>query len=128
MTLKPTPVQALTSCAAVSLAIALSACTINKKVPQIKYDDLDFGRAIYQPDPVAPVKVVEIPAPLPLPGQIKPAPDKRKGKERRQKADERPPKTLVIDANKAAKVEPTKDGYVNAIQHYPYVKGALYQL
>ncbi len=128
MTLKPTPVQTLTSCAAVSLAIALSACTINKKVPQIKYDNLDFDTAIYQPDPVAPVKVVEIPAPLPLPGQMKPALDKRTGKERRKKADTRPPKARVIDANKVAKFEPTKDGYINAIQHYPYVKGALYQL
>ena len=42
--------------------------------------------------------------------------------------EKRPPQTRVVDANQAAKIEPSKDGYINAIQHYPYVKGALYQL
>jgi len=34
----------------------------------------------------------------------------------------------VTSANAAATVEPTKDGYINAIQVYPYTEGALYQL
>lgn len=34
----------------------------------------------------------------------------------------------VDDANKAATQEPTKYGYVNAIQVYPYAEGALYRL
>jgi type IV secretion system protein TrbG len=31
-------------------------------------------------------------------------------------------------ANVAARVEPTRDGYVNAIQQYPWTDGALYQV
>ena len=31
-------------------------------------------------------------------------------------------------ANAAAKIEPSADGFINAIQVYPYTKGALYQL
>ena len=42
--------------------------------------------------------------------------------------DERTPKDRVIGANAAARIEPVKDGYINAIQVYPYTKGALYQL
>jgi type IV secretion system protein VirB9 len=42
--------------------------------------------------------------------------------------DDRPPETRVGDANDAAAVEPTQDGYINAIQVYPYSEGALYQL
>ena len=39
-----------------------------------------------------------------------------------------PPEERIDAANEAAKVEPTKDGYINAIQVYPFVEGALYQL
>ena len=34
----------------------------------------------------------------------------------------------MTSANAAAKVEPTQDGYINAIQIYPYTEDALYQL
>ena len=37
-------------------------------------------------------------------------------------------KERVAGANAAARIEPAKDGYINAIQVYPYTKGALYQL
>ncbi|RUW95433.1 P-type conjugative transfer protein TrbG, partial [Mesorhizobium sp. M8A.F.Ca.ET.059.01.1.1] len=42
--------------------------------------------------------------------------------------DERPPEERVADANKAATQQPTKYGYVNAVQVYPFTDGALYQL
>ncbi len=128
MTLKQSLSRAGVNFVALNLVITLSACSIKPKMPQVNYDNLDFETAVYQPAPEAPLKVVEIPEPLPLPGQMKPAPGKIKGKTKRQIPDERPPKTRVTDANKAAKIEPSEDGYVNAIQHYPYVKGALYQL
>jgi type IV secretion system protein VirB9 len=108
--------------------LALSACATKQKVPEINYDDLDFDPAIYQPEPAKPVKVVKLPKPLPLPGQMKKAPKSLTGKSGKRIADKRPPKTRVVDANKAAKIEPSKDGYINAIQNYPFVKGALYQL
>ena len=64
-----------------------------------------------------------MPKPLPLPGQLKPVPKKKeKTKEDKQ------PKERVDDANAVARTEPDKDGYINAIQVYPYTKGALYQL
>src|SRR3546814_885029 len=61
--------------------------------------------------------------PLPLPGQLKPLPD---GKP--TAPDKRPPITRVEAANRAARLEPTKDGYVNAVQVYPFTQGALYRL
>ncbi len=104
--------------------ILLSACAAKPNIPEIKYDNLDFDTAVIESEPLKPIKVVEISRPLPLPGQLKPAP----GKAIARKKDNSPPKVRVVDANKAAKIEPSKDGYINAIQNYPYVKGALYQL
>ena len=34
----------------------------------------------------------------------------------------------MAEANALAKIDPAKDGYINAIQVYPYTRGALYQL
>ncbi|WP_419739549.1 P-type conjugative transfer protein TrbG [Ruegeria sp.] len=54
------------------------------------------------------------------------------GKDMRAK-DKRPPAARapterIRDANRAATQEPTRHGYINAIQVYPYTKGALYRL
>src|SRR6185295_4465430 len=38
------------------------------------------------------------------------------------------PGTKIEAANAAAKIDPSSDGFINAIQVYPYTKGALYQL
>jgi len=107
-----------------AFALGLTACATKPKVPQIEYDNLDFDPAIYQPEPSLPVEVVKLPEPLPLPGQMKKLPDKNTKKSE----DKRPPEARITDANKAAKMEPSKDGYINAIQNYPFVKGSLYQL
>lgn len=105
-------------------ALTLAACATNPPVPEIKYDTLDFGTATLQDEPLKPVKVVPVPEPLPLPGQLK-----LMGAKRDEKAeDDRPPQVRVVDANNKAKMEPSGDGYINAIQNYPFVKGALYQL
>jgi type IV secretion system protein TrbG len=64
-----------------------------------------------------------VPQPYPVPGQLKPL-----GKRDPKPKDETPPKERVTSANAAARMEPVKDGYINAIQVYPYVKGALYQV
>ncbi|MFK5978165.1 MAG: P-type conjugative transfer protein TrbG [Rhizobiaceae bacterium] len=105
--------------------LVLAACATKPNIPEIAYDNIDYSPAVVEAEPVMPVEIVELPKPLPLPGQLKPAPGKMR---KNTKRDKRPPKTRVIDANMAAKVEPSKDGYINAIQNYPYVKGALYQL
>ncbi len=127
-----TPVKrphALSLLSALAIALSLSACAVGKKVPQIKYDDLDFEPALKTSEAATPVKIVETAKPLPLPGQMKKAPGKRSvSNSRKVVKDNRPPRERVVDANEAAKIEPSKSGYINAIQNYPYVKGALYQL
>ena len=74
------------------------------------------------PEPRRAVEVVSVPTPLPLPGQLKPLESSASA---REPAD---PRTRVTAANAAARVQPSKGGYFNAIQQYPYADGALYQV
>jgi type IV secretory pathway VirB9-like protein len=59
---------------------------------------------------------------LPLPGQLKPL---HGAKSRPESGD---PRTRVEKANAAARVQPTRNGYINAVQVYPFAPGALYQV
>jgi type IV secretion system protein VirB9 len=68
------------------------------------------------------VQVVELPKPLPLPGQLKPL---TKETDKPELAN---PKNRVAHANRAARMEPKDADYINAIQLYPYADGALYQV
>ena len=112
-------------CAVSGLALALSACATNIRVPEVPLlDNRDFTAAKREPEPKQPVQIVEVPKPLPLPGQLKPIPSKRTGRAK----DETTPKDRVAGANRDARIEPAKDGYINAIQVYPYTVGALYQV
>src|SRR5262249_42417068 len=114
-------VQMRDAMAFASAAIALGACTTRVQVPEIPVlDSPVFTAAQREPEPA--VQYVEVPKPVPLPGQLKPV------ARTAEKKDERPPKERVSGANAAARMEPVKDGYINAIQVYPYTKGALYQL
>lgn len=72
------------------------------------------------PEPPAPI-IVAVPEPLPLPGQLKPI-------ERPGRPEPRDPTSRVVAANAAARIEPARDGFVNAVQSYPYTEGALYQV
>ncbi len=103
---------------------ALAGCaTSSAKVPDIRYDDRPVEiAATPAPEPPRPVEVVTIPEPLPLPGQLKPVTDTRRAPE---PAD---PRRRVGAANTAARIEPVRDGYLNAIQQYPWADGALYQV
>ncbi len=111
--------------AVIVLALAsLTACAGPGHPPVIAFDEAAFAPAARQAEPPAPVRIVSIPEPLPLPGQLKrlpPLPSARP-------ADDRPPGQRVDDANAAAAVEPETRGYINAMQVYPYAAGALYQL
>ena len=60
--------------------------------------------------------------PLPLPGQLKPL-----GASARP-AEPASPATRILQANAAARMEPVRDGFINAMQVWPFVDGALYQL
>ena len=102
-------------------ALILAACASKSPPPSIAYDTAAFKPAAAEADPPKPVQVVQIPEPLPLPGQLQPPPTSLK-------SDKRPPTARVEAANKAALREPTSYGYINAVQIYPFSEGALYQL
>jgi type IV secretion system protein VirB9 len=72
-------------------------------------------------DPPPPVKIVELPKPLPLPGQLKPL------NTGRPVPDAPDPTVRVNQANAAARIQPVRNGFINAVQVYPYSAGALYQ-
>ncbi|MGF1623935.1 MAG: P-type conjugative transfer protein TrbG, partial [Alphaproteobacteria bacterium] len=100
---------------------AVAGCT-SYRPPPIRYD-AEPQPAVLEPEPARPVAVVEVPTPLPLPGQLKPLPDQEAGE-----PEPAEPTVRVTQANEAARVEPTRDGYVNAVQVYPFSAGALYQV
>jgi P-type conjugative transfer protein TrbG len=112
---------------AVLPALALSAsmvagCTIPlKSPPEISYDD-DAQPAVQLVDPPKAVEIVEMPKVLPLPGQLKPV------HEAKSKLESTDPRKRVEKANAAARVQPTRNGYINAVQVYPFASGALYQV
>jgi type IV secretion system protein TrbG len=110
---------ASTSVLSVSLLLCGCATKLNLEAP---YDDTTFEQATPETEPPKQVEIVETPKLLPLPGQLKPYP--KKG----DKEENVPPEQAIAKANKAARMEPTRAGYVNAIQVYPWAEGALYQL
>ena len=69
------------------------------------------------PEPV----VIAVPTPFPLPGQLKRLPNPRFQHEPVDLA------RRIGAANAAARVQPVRDGFLNAIQQFPWAEGALYQ-
>jgi P-type conjugative transfer protein TrbG len=102
--------------------LALTACSGNEKPPAIRYDSGDFKPAAVQPDAPRPVQIVEVPSRVPLSGQLLPPPTSHGAHEAAM------PPARVEAANRAAIQEPTRHGYVNAVQVYPFTEGALYRL
>ncbi|MXO65315.1 P-type conjugative transfer protein TrbG [Altericroceibacterium endophyticum] len=104
-------------------ALGLAGCATTSDIPDIAYVDPPRTiEATLAPEPPRPVEVVAIPEPLPLPGQLKPVPD---GELEPEPAD---PRRRIGDANDAARMQPVRDGFLNAIQLYPWADGALYQV
>jgi type IV secretion system protein VirB9 len=100
----------------------LGCCTIPlRPPPQISYDE-ETQPAVLVADPPKPVEIVEVPKPLPLPGQLKPV------NAARSKPEPGDPRKRVEKANAAARIQPTRNGYINAVQVYPFAQGALYQV
>lgn len=96
--------------------LALSGCTTFKP-PQISYDD------DVPPLPNVPALQDERTQPLHVPPSWKPSLGGRKGGEEAKEPAER-----IATANDAARVEPRRAGYFNAVQIFPYSAGALYQI
>jgi type IV secretion system protein VirB9 len=115
--------HAITVIAFFSLSAALAGCTTqNLRPPRISLDDA--VKAAPLPKPPKPIEVVAVPKLLPLPDQIKPLPV---GDEQSAPALANP-KARVEQANAEASVAPTREGYINAIQVWPFSDGALYQV
>ncbi len=107
----------LTSAATLALASCASKAA---PPPQIAFDAPAAPEPVALTAPPAPVEVVVIPEPLPLPGQLKPLAAPRDAQAR--------PAKRIASAREAARVEPQRDGFLNAVQVWPYSAGALYQL
>jgi type IV secretion system protein VirB9 len=106
----------LTAASAVAL---LSACATTELEP---IDSSAFVAATpIEDDTDRPVEIVETTVALPLPGQMM----------RISEAATREtlsPEEAIEEGRSSALIEPSVDGYVNAIQVYPYTEGALYRL
>ena len=94
--------------------LAITGCA-STKPPQISYDES-----------VPPLPVFSAPAedPPPRPLHVPPAWTPARG----GPGDARDPVARVEAANGAARVEPRREGYFNAVQVFPYSPGALYQV
>ncbi|MGK8323031.1 P-type conjugative transfer protein TrbG [Pseudomonas aeruginosa] len=102
--------------------LALAGCSSQgKPLPRITLDEPVQAQPL--PEPPKPLEVVAVPKVLPMPGQMKPLPGEAGPAP--EPADE---KVRVSRANQEARVAPTREGYVNAIQVWPYSDGALYQV
>lgn len=101
--------------------LCVGGCASTRPAPEIALDE--FIEAVPVPEPPRPVEVVEVPKPLPLPGQLKPIPP---AKPTVAASDD--PEREIVTANRAARVEPARDGFVNAMQVWPHSVDALYQV
>jgi P-type conjugative transfer protein TrbG len=105
----------------VAVAILVLAGCATKPPKDIPLDEP--VAAVKIADPPKPVEIVEVPKILPLPGQLKPVspvttPAPEPGD----------PQDRVKHANQSARVEPSRQNYLNATQVWPYSPDALYQV
>lgn len=118
------PIRRAATAALIVSASALAGCaTTSARPTAIAYDDPP-REIVATPtaEPPRPVEIVTIPEPLPLPGQLKPV------GETARTAEPADPQRRVGNANAAARIQPVRDGFLNAIQQYPWTPGALYQV
>jgi P-type conjugative transfer protein TrbG len=96
--------------------LSLNGCTAFRP-PQVSYDEE------VPPLPSPPALAENRPRPLHVPPAWTPA---KGGKNGLMEAKE--PISRIESANDAARVEPRKEGYFNAVQVFPFSTGALYQI
>jgi len=101
-------------------AIAIVGCA-SKPPRDIPLDEP--VAAVEIAEPPRPVEIVEIPKILPLPGQLKPVPPATT-----TAPEPGNPQDRVKHANDTARVEPSRQNYLNATQVWPYSPDALYQV
>lgn len=116
-------IYALPLILSVAVASVTGCATHGKPPPDITLDESVAAHALAEPP--KPIEVVEVPKLLPLPEQLKSLRNVPEDKTVAESPDE---KTRVARANAEARVAPSREGYINAIQVWPYADGALYQV
>lgn len=107
------------------LVVATTGCASrNEPPPTIPLDEPVAAQQMAEPP--KPVEVVAIPQPLALPSQLKPLPPLPPQPVRQ--SETAAPEASVSRANDEARVAPSREGYLNAIQVWPFSDGALYQV
>ncbi len=106
-----------------STVLFAGCATQGKPPPSISLDEPVQAQPL--PEAPKPVEVVSVPEPLALPGQLMPLSGTGDAKLAQEPADE---KVRVSRANAEARIAPTREGYVNAIQVWPFTDGARYQV
>ena len=100
----------------------LAGCASERPLPHVPLEHFVAARRISNAP--APVKIIAVPQALPLPGQIKLAPDLVS----RPKGPPPAPRVLVRQANATALILPSRAAFINAMQVWPYTPGALYRV
>jgi P-type conjugative transfer protein TrbG len=105
---------------AVSVFLVAGGCASRQPLP-------NYVRATPMAEPAKPPAVIEVPRPLPLPGQLKRIPVPRHTT--KAASEKGGPAWEVIDhANRRAASGPDSEAYFNAIMTYDFTPGALYQI
>jgi type IV secretion system protein VirB9 len=119
----PNPTQRLLFSTIAVAATLMGCASQGTPPPVIPLDEPVMAQPL--PEPPKPVEVVAVPQVLPMPSQMKPLPAPQDKPSVSEPLDER---LRVSRANEEARMAPTREGYVNAIQVWPYTDGALYQV
>lgn len=109
-----------------TLVSALALTTACASVPEAPIEEpgVFVAAARLEETPERAVEIIETPTVLALPGQMKPI----EGVNRTVTRVYTSPSETIRKGTSEARIEPSVDGYVNAIQVYPYTEGALYRL
>lgn len=109
----------------VSLMCLLGACaTMTDEHDNFVLDEADFVEAVYLSEntDVQPI-IMERIEPVAMAGQLKPIENRTVANSPTLK-----PYQAIDQANASSAIQPSEDGFINAIQIYPYTIGALYQV
>ncbi|NQX94983.1 MAG: P-type conjugative transfer protein TrbG [Erythrobacter sp.] len=103
--------------------LATSALALTTACATTELEPIDSGAFVaampLEDETEYPARIIETAVPLPLPGQMKAI--------ETVSSPRVSPRQAIEEGRTSALIEPSVDGYVNAIQVYPYTEGALYR-